>query len=47
MVDSIFFRRIKPMISLKDRLSHLTFRQASKLLGPFGKTLIMQGGKFP
>jgi superfamily II DNA or RNA helicase len=33
------------MITLKDRLSHLTFRQAAKLLGPQGKSLILQGGK--
>jgi hypothetical protein len=34
------------MIHLKDRLSHLTYRQASKLLGPEGEHLIRQGGKF-
>lgn len=32
--------------SLKDKLSRLEFIQACKLLGPEGKQLIMQGGKF-
>ena len=36
----------EPMtITLKDRLSHLTYREACKLLGPEGKSLIRQGGK--
>jgi hypothetical protein len=35
------------MITLKDRLSHLTYREASKLLGPDGERLIRQGGKYP
>jgi superfamily II DNA/RNA helicase len=34
-------------ITLKDRLSHLTYREACKLLGPEGERLIRQGGKFP
>ncbi len=34
------------MIRLRDRLSHLTYRQASKLLGPEGEHLIRQGGKY-
>lgn len=34
------------MINLKDKLSHLTFRQACKLLGPLGDQLIMSGGKY-
>jgi hypothetical protein len=34
------------MIPLRDRLSHLTYRQASKLLGPEGEKLIRQGGKY-
>ena len=34
------------MINLKDKLSHLSFNQACKLLGPLGKELIMQGGKY-
>jgi len=34
------------MINLKDKLSHLTFRQACKLLGPQGGKLIRQGGKY-
>ena len=34
------------MRTLKDKLSHLTFLQACKLLGPEGKTLIMAGGQF-
>lgn len=34
------------MRTLKDRLSHLSFLQACKLLGPQGKALIMEGGKF-
>jgi len=34
------------MINLKDKLSHLTYRQASKLLGPQGEKLIRQGGKY-
>jgi superfamily II DNA or RNA helicase len=34
------------MITLKDKLSHLTYRQACKLLGPQGETLIRAGGKY-
>ncbi|MGD9288452.1 MAG: DEAD/DEAH box helicase [Desulfobacterales bacterium] len=34
------------MIDLKDKLSHLSFNQACKLLGTQGKQLIMAGGKF-
>jgi superfamily II DNA or RNA helicase len=34
------------MLTLKDKLSHLSFVQASKLLGPQGKQLIQEGGKF-
>ena len=34
------------MINLKDKLSHLTFRQACKLLGPKGGQLIRSGGKY-
>jgi superfamily II DNA or RNA helicase len=34
------------MINLKDKLSHLTYRQACKLLGPQGEKLITQGGKY-
>ena len=34
------------MLTLKDRLSHLSFIQACKLLGPQGKQLILAGGKF-
>ena len=30
------------MINLKDKLSHLSFRQASKLLGPEGGKLIRE-----
>ncbi len=33
------------MIRLRDKLSHLTYRQASKLLGPEGEQLIREGGK--
>ena len=33
-------------ITLKDRLSHLTYRGACKLLGPEGERLIRQGGKY-
>src|SRR4030067_1502550 len=33
-------------ITLKDRLSHLTYREASKLLGPEGERLIREGGKY-
>lgn len=36
----------KKELTLKDRLSRLTFTQACKLLGPEGNKLIMQGGKF-
>jgi hypothetical protein len=32
--------------TLKDRLSHLTYREACKLLGPEGERLIRQGGKY-
>ena len=34
------------MINLKDKLSHLTYRQACKLLGTKGENLIRQGGKY-
>ncbi len=34
------------MITLKDKLSHLSYAQACKLLGPQGKQLILTGGKF-
>ncbi len=34
------------MIKLKDKLSHLTYRQACKLLGPEGSQLIRAGGKY-
>ena len=34
------------MINLKDKLSHLTYIQACKLLGPQGEKLIRQGGKY-
>ena len=34
------------MQNLKDKLSHLTFRQACKLLGPQGQDLIRMGGKY-
>jgi hypothetical protein len=34
-------------ITLKDRLSQLTYREACKLLGPEGETLIRQGGRYP
>jgi superfamily II DNA or RNA helicase len=37
----------EPMtITLKNRLSHLTYREACKLLGPEGERLIRQGGKY-
>lgn len=34
------------MINLKDKLSHLTYRHACKLLGAKGEKLIRQGGKY-
>ena len=34
------------MLTLKDKLSHLSYAQACKLLGPEGKQLIMAGGKY-
>lgn len=34
----------KRELTLKDRLSRLTFRQACKLLGAEGERLIRQGG---
>jgi len=34
------------MITLKDKLSHLTYIQACKLLGSRGKQLILEGGKY-
>jgi len=34
------------MRTLKDKLSHLTYQQATKLLGAQGKELLMVGGKF-
>lgn len=36
----------KKELTLKDRLSRLSFTQACKLLGPEGNKLIMQGGKY-
>ena len=36
----------KRELTLKDRLSRLTYAQACKLLAPDGNKLIMQGGKF-
>jgi len=33
------------MRTLRDKLSHLSFLQAAKLLGPRGRELIMEGGK--
>ncbi|MBL7107414.1 MAG: DEAD/DEAH box helicase [Phycisphaerae bacterium] len=36
----------KKELTLKDRLSRLTFTQACKLLGADGNKLVMQGGKF-
>lgn len=33
-------------MNLKDKLSHLTFREACKLLGPKGGRLIREGGKY-
>jgi hypothetical protein len=34
------------MTTLKDKLSHLSYTQACKLLGPQGRQLILEGGKF-
>jgi hypothetical protein len=34
------------MRTLRDKLSHLSYIQACKLLGPRGKSLIIEGGKF-
>ena len=34
------------MINLKDKLSHLSFTRACKLLGPHGKTHLTQGGRW-
>ena len=34
------------MITLRDRLSHLTYRGATKLLGAGGERLIKLGGKY-
>ena len=34
------------MITLKDKLSHLSYRQACKLLGAQGNQLITAGGKY-
>ncbi len=34
------------MLTLKDKLAHINFPQACKLLGPEGKQLIMAGGKY-
>ncbi len=34
------------MITLKDKLSRLSYAQACKLLGPQGKQLILEGGKY-
>jgi len=34
------------MINLKDKLSHISYLQASKLLGPQGEKLIQRGGQY-
>ena len=34
------------MINLKDKLSHISYLQASKLLGPQGEELIRRGGQY-
>ena len=34
------------MINLKDKLSHISYRQACKLLGPQGEKLIRRGGQY-
>jgi superfamily II DNA or RNA helicase len=34
------------MASLQDRLSHLSYRQACKLLGPEGDKIILRGGRY-
>ena len=34
------------MTTLKDKLSHLSYTRACKLLGPQGKQLILEGGKY-
>ncbi len=36
----------KKELTLKDKLSRLTFTQACRILGPGGKNFIMQGGRF-
>ncbi len=33
------------MLTLRDRLSHLSFRDAARLLGPGGEALVRQGGR--
>jgi len=33
-------------VNIKDRLSHLSFQEARKLLGPKGDRLIRQGGRY-
>jgi hypothetical protein len=33
-------------VNLKDKLSHLSFQEARKLLGPKGDLLIRQGGRY-
>lgn len=38
-------RKGKTMIGLRDRLAHLNYRQACKLLGPKGPKLIREGGR--
>ena len=34
------------MNNLRDKLSHLTYREACELLGPEGEQLIRAGGKY-
>ncbi len=34
------------MTNLKDKLSHLTYKEACRLLGPRGPELIRAGGKY-
>ena len=38
--------RTKPSgaLTMRDRMSHLTFEAACKLLGPRGKRLLLEGG---
>jgi superfamily II DNA or RNA helicase len=45
-ISDLHTKGIAIMLNLKDKLSHLSYTEACKLLGPQGTHLIMAGGKY-